>query len=202
MVDSSSSLKRLESLQSPDDQGFIIAKDDIVYGNIESKTIIVEYFSPTCPHCVTYYNKMFPEIKKNFIDTGKIAYVTREFIGNKQDLDATILARCLGGREKYKLFMKIILEQQANWAFSKNYREILTNIGVLGGISPKQYGDCLNDKKIIQRLMKNTLLVSKQPNFVGTPIFFINGKHYDKPYTVEELSEAITKAIKANERRS
>lgn len=172
-------------------RGFGIEADDLVLGNEKSKVVVMEYFSPTCPHCVAFRKKIFPELAKKYIDTNKIAYVTREFIGNKQDLDATILARCAGDVKSYDNFMKIILEQQDSWAFSKNYREILTNIGTLGGVNPEKYANCLNDEGKIQILMENTKLIAKEPQFIGTPAFFINGKKFNKPYTVEELSKAI-----------
>ena len=93
---------------------------DIVLGNPNSKTIIVEYFSPTCPHCVSYHKRIFPDIRSKYIDTGKIQYIVREFIGNKQDLDATILARCSDDQDTYFKFMNVILEKQDSWAYSKN----------------------------------------------------------------------------------
>ena len=179
-------------------RSFDVAPDDIILGHPQAKTVVVEYFSPTCPHCVIYHKKIFPEIKKAFIDTGKIAYVIREFIGNKQDLDATILARCEGSIAKYNDFISVILEQQDNWAFSKNYREILTNIGSLGGIGPERYAACLNDEEKTKILLDNTKLAAKEPSFVGTPAFFINGKQYNKPYTFEDLSNAIENSIANN----
>jgi len=152
----------------------VVSTDDIVIGDPKSKIVLVEYFAPTCPHCVHYHQKIFPEIKAKYIDTNKIAYVIREFIGNKQDLDATILARCSGHTDTYLKFLEVILKQQNNWAFSKNYREILTNIGSLGGVSPENFSTCLNDQNKIKILMENTKLVTNLPTFIGTPSFFIN----------------------------
>jgi len=172
-----------------------VAPDDIVIGNPKSKIVLVEYFAPTCPHCVHYHQKIFPEIKAKYIDTNKIAYVLREFIGNKQDLDATILARCSGNTDTYLKFLEVILNQQNNWAFSKNYREILTNIGSLGGVPPEKFSTCLNDQDKIKILMENTKLVTNLPTFVGTPSFFINGKQFNERYTFEELSKAIDKEL-------
>lgn len=180
-------------------RGFTAEPDDIVLGNNDSKLVLVEYFSPTCPHCVNYHKRIFPEIKKKFIDTGRIQYIIREFIGNKQDLDATVLARCSDDQDIYFKFIDIILEQQDNWAYNKNYREILTNIGVMGGVSAEQYAMCLNDESKIKALIENTKLVAKEPRFIGTPTFFINGKQFTKPYTVEELSSAINAVLRADE---
>jgi len=173
----------------------VVSTDDIVIGDPKSKIVLVEYFAPTCPHCVHYHQKIFPEIKAKYIDTNKIAYVIREFIGNKQDLDATILARCSGHTDTYLKFLEVILKQQNNWAFSKNYREILTNIGSLGGVSPENFSTCLNDQNKIKILMENTKLVTNLPTFIGTPSFFINGKQFNEKYTFEELSKAIDKEL-------
>lgn len=173
----------------------VVSTDDIVIGDTKSKIVLVEYFAPTCPHCVHYHQKIFPEIKAKYIDTNKIAYVIREFIGNKQDLDATILARCSGHTDTYLKFLEVILSQQNNWAFSKNYREILTNIGSLGGVSPENFSTCLNDQNKIKILMENTKLVTNLPTFIGTPSFFINGKQFNEKYTFEELSKAIDKEL-------
>jgi protein-disulfide isomerase len=173
----------------------VVSTDDIVIGDPKSKIVLVEYFAPTCPHCVHYHQKIFPEIKAKYIDNNKIAYVIREFIGNKQDLDATILARCSGHTDTYLKFLEVILNQQNNWAFSKNYREILTNIGSLGGVSPENFSTCLNDQNKIKILMENTKLVTNLPTFIGTPSFFINGEQFNEKYTFEELSKAIDKEL-------
>jgi protein-disulfide isomerase len=94
--------------------------------------------------------------------------------------------------------MDVVLQQQDNWAFSKNYREILTNIGQLGAVSAEQYASCLNNEEHIKSLLDNTRLASKMPHFIGTPSFFINGKHFTKPYTFEELSKEIDQALEGS----
>jgi protein-disulfide isomerase len=175
-------------------RSYSIEPDDMVFGNEDAKVVLVEYFSPTCPHCVSYHKRIFPELKKKYIDTGKIAYVMREFISNKQDLDAAILARCNGDLDSYKNFTKILLEQQNSWVFNKNYRDILTNIAGLGGISPEKYAACLNSS-LVATVIDNTKLIKKEPHFVGTPSFFINGKQFTSLYTLEDLSKAIDGAL-------
>jgi protein-disulfide isomerase len=181
------------------ERGFSVAPGDMVQGNVHSPVVVVEYFAPTCPHCVGYHKNTFPEIFKKYIKTNEIAYVTREFIANKQDLDASILSRCKGDVGNYLKFIDVLLSQQDNWAYSKNYREILTNIGSLGGVGPEEYSKCLNDESLVKTLMENTQLVYKIPGFVGTPCFFINGFQFKNSYTVEELSKEIDKYIKASQ---
>ncbi|WP_253308173.1 MULTISPECIES: DsbA family protein [unclassified Rickettsia] len=178
---------------------FNVGKNDIVLGNKESKVVMVEYFSPTCPHCAYYHTAAFPEIKKKYIDTNKIAYVIREFISNKQDLDAAILARCKGDIDSFLQFHKVILEQQDKWAYSNKYRDLLTNIGQIGGISPEVYQQCLSNDKITEILLANTNFVAKAPKFIGTPSFFVNGVQIEQGYTINNISVAIDKALEKDE---
>jgi protein-disulfide isomerase len=175
---------------------FTLQPDDMFLGNKNAKIVLVEYFSPTCPHCVGYHKRTLPELKARYIDTNQITYISREFIGNKQDLDATILARCKGDLDSYLKFIEAILKSQDNWAFDKKYREILTNIGSLGGVSPEEYANCLNNDSLIHTLVENTKLLALDPKFIGTPSFFINGKIFTQPYTFEELSKALEAELK------
>lgn len=175
---------------------FFIQDDDIVIGNRESNVVVVEYFAMTCPHCHGFLKRTFPKIKKEYIDTNKIAYVFREFVGNKQDLYASSLARCGRSTESYINFMEVLLSQQNNWAFNRKFEEVLTNIGSLGGISPEEFSACIADEEINKTLIENTKLPLQVPGFVGTPTFFVNGKHVTKPCTFEELSSNIEAALK------
>ena len=78
----------------------IYAKD-MVFGDKNAEILLIEYFAPTCAICRNYHLEVFPQIKSKYIDTGKIAYVMREAVGNRVDLDASILARCKGDTGSY-----------------------------------------------------------------------------------------------------
>jgi protein-disulfide isomerase len=166
----------------------VIFNDDVVIGNRKAFVIIVEYFSPTCTHCNVFHQEVFPELKAKYIDTGKIAYVMSEFVVNKQDLDASLLARCDGSTAKYMQFKDLILSKQEEWAFGNDYRKHLENFALLGGISKEQYGKCLNNDALAQTLIENTQIAANLHNFIGTPSFFINGKLLD----IEQCTTAVS----------
>jgi protein-disulfide isomerase len=168
---------------------------DIFFGNKNSQIQLVEYFSFTCYHCHHYHSDIFPKIKEAYIDTGKIGYVVREFIGTKQDMDAAIIARCKGNKKSFTDFQTILLEKQMQWAYSSGYRDALRFIGKIGGISEEQFNECLARKDIISVLISNTKEVAIHPEFAGTPSIFINGKKI-KTYSFESISEAIEKELK------
>ncbi|MEY4464136.1 MAG: Protein-disulfide isomerase [Pseudomonadota bacterium] len=180
---------------------FKVDDNDMVLGNKKSNVILVEYFSPTCPHCAYYHKTIFPELKKKYIDTNKIAYVVREFIATKQDLDAAILARCKGDINSFVQLHNIILQQQDKWAYSNKYRELLTDIGQLGGIPPEEYKQCLNSDKITETLISNTNFVAKTPKFIGTPSFFVNGVQTGN-YSIDNISTALDKALEEQKEKS
>ncbi|QQV74499.1 hypothetical protein H6P87_00033 [Rickettsia tillamookensis] len=180
---------------------FKVDDNDMVLGNKKSNVIVVEYFSPTCPHCAYYHQTIFPELKKKYIDTNKIAYVVREFIATKQDLDAAILARCKGDINSFVQFHNIILQQQDKWAYSNKYRELLTDIGQLGGVPPEEYKQCLNSDKITETLIANTNFVAKAPKFIGTPSFFVNGVQTGS-YSIDNISTAVDKALEEQKEKA
>ncbi|WP_417904599.1 DsbA family protein [Candidatus Tisiphia endosymbiont of Micropterix aruncella] len=180
--------------QMPYKPTFNVSQNDIVLGNIKATVVVVEYFSPTCPHCAYYHEKILPELKKKYIDTNKIAYIIREFIGNKQDLDAAILARCPNDLDSFLKFQSVILAQQDKWGSSNRYRELLTNIAQIGGVSAETYAKCLSDNQIVETLLANTNLAASSQSFVGTPAFFVNGI-LTNGYTLEILSRVIDKTL-------
>lgn len=174
---------------------FSIHKGDIVLGNKDAKVVVVEYSSLTCPHCSYFHKVVYPELKAQYIDTGKIAYVLREFISNKQDLDGAILARCLDDKEDPLKLLNILYAQQDNWAFNKNYREILENIGQLAGISKEKYAECLGRSELVESLANQSRAITFFKDFVGTPAFFVDGKMHRGIYDAATLSKTIDEAL-------
>lgn len=177
------------------DAMFDIREDDIALGNPDATVTIIQYSSPTCPHCAAYHKDVFPALKEKYIDSGKIRYVIREFISNKQDLDASLLARCAGTSEKFLTFMGVLYSRQDAWSFNKKYRDILTNIGQLGGINPDKFASCLENKAKIEPILASSKVLSSRTDFEGTPTFFINQTKYKGAYTIDELSAEIDKLL-------
>ena len=178
-----------------------IFNNDIVIGSRDAKVILIEYFAPTCTHCSEYHLKVFPELKHKYIDTGKIAYVMRECVSNKQDFDASLLARCKGDVDSYQKLTSHLLHTQDTWAYSKDYRANLYKIANDHGISNEQYNLCLKDDIKSKTLFDHAKLLAADDDFIGTPSFYINGKLFKAEYTLDGLSEAIEGELTKEERR-
>jgi protein-disulfide isomerase len=123
----------------------------------------------------------------------------REFVVNKQYLDASLLARCKGDKYSYLKLTEHLLLNQETWGFSKKYRENLFAIAAKYGISKDQYNECLNDETKAQILIDYAKLVGLDKDFIGTPSFYINGKLYQGEYTTKAISGFIETVLSKEE---
>ncbi|HZQ41073.1 MAG TPA: thioredoxin domain-containing protein, partial [Rhizomicrobium sp.] len=89
---------------------------DHTFGNRNAKVTVIEYASPTCPVCANFMINMYPRLKKDYIDTGKIFYVYRTFLRNPDDAAAEKLARCMP-KDKYMSFTDALFRNQQKWDY-------------------------------------------------------------------------------------
>jgi protein-disulfide isomerase len=85
---------------------------DHTFGNSKAKVTVIEYASPTCPVCANFMVNLYPRLKSDYIDTGKIFYVYRTFLRGPDDAVAEKLARCMP-KDKYMSFTDSLFRNQA-----------------------------------------------------------------------------------------
>jgi protein-disulfide isomerase len=166
-----------------------IKKDEFIIGDKKARITIIEYSSLACPHCATYHMRVFPEIKKNYIDKGKVKYIFRDFPTNHPATLASLLVHCSGDRKLN--FMDALFESQKVWAFNMEYKEKLHNIAKLGGISDEVYNTCINDNDKINIMLGTAYDAVKALNIDATPVFFINGQRFENSLSFKKFAEAI-----------
>jgi protein-disulfide isomerase len=174
-----------------------IKEDDVVLGNPEAKVKIFEYSSLTCHHCADFHTKVYKPFKENYIDKGKVTYIARLLPFDRQAFHATMLVRC-APREQYHTFINVLFDQQTNWVFSKDFKEILTQIGRLGGVGAEQYTKCLEDPELKDKV----ILQVKEASKIGinaTPEIFINGKVFENTNKYEDFVKAVEQALNQTE---
>ena len=171
---------------------------DIVLGQADAPVFIVEYASLSCPHCAHFHNKVLPTLKKNYIETGKVKLVFRPFPLNLPAMQGSILTYCAGDDHFYN-FLKVLFDTQDSWAFNKNYLEMLTNIGKLGGVKGDQFDKCLADKELEGKILSSKQYAVNALKVRATPTFFINGKLYEGEPDVGPLSSYIDELLAGQE---
>ena len=163
-----------------------IRPDDVVLGKADAKITVFEYASLTCPHCADFETKTCPKVQKDWIDTGKVRWVFRDFPFDPVALKAHVIAHC-GGPDKFYGLLEVFYAQQRNWYRTDADAAVveLTKLTKFAGISEAQVQACLADTKL------STLVVTNRKSgddagVDSTPTFFINGsmstgfKEYDE----------------------
>ena len=154
-----------------------IGADEFIMGDANAPVTIIEYASLTCPHCANFHLNILPKLKKSYIDTGKARLVYRDFPLDRLALSGSMMARC-AGRERYFGFIDTMYRKQASWKAAKDQLKALARIGLLGGMSQKDFDACMNNKALEDRVMAMRLDAQNEFAIDSTPSFIIDGKKY------------------------
>ena len=152
-------------------------ESDYALGPVDAKIVVVEYASLTCPHCADFHKNVLPGLKKEFIDTGKIRYVYRDFPLDQLALAGAAIARC-AGRTNFFGFIETFYATQDRWARASDPIAALEKLARLGGMSKEKFDGCLGDTAIGDEILKRRLEASGEFQVTGTPTLFVNGKRY------------------------
>jgi protein-disulfide isomerase len=171
---------------------------EMVLGNPDAEVTVVEYASFTCPHCASFHAGSFKDLKKDFIDTGKIKFVYREVYFDRQGLWAAIVARCGEGAEnRYFGIADMIYKNQRVWARQEDSAAIVDSLrrfGKTAGLTDTQLDQCFSDADTAQKLYARYLQLAEEDSVKSTPTFIINGDLYSNmPYA--EMADIINAAL-------
>jgi len=168
-----------------------ISKDDRILGSPTAPITIVEYASLTCPHCAHFTDEVLPEIKKKWIDTGKVKLVLRDFPLDDEAVHASMIARC-APHDRFYAFIDTFFADQANWAAAPDYRAALSRLAELGGMSKNEVDSCLKDATLENQVISSRLVAANQLGVNATPTFFVNGTKFTGAPTVEEFDKLLS----------
>ena len=138
---------------------------------------IKEYFSLTCGHCANFHVKTLPQLKEQYIETGKVQFEFIDYPLDRLAIIAAALARSLPTEDGYLEAVSILLKKQRQWAYSKKPLDELLSIAKLFGVSSKQFDQILENIPLMQEIINKMEKESKIFNIESTPTFIINNKH-------------------------
>lgn len=169
--------------------------EEMQIGDPDADVTVVEYASFTCPHCRTFHETVFEELKQNYIDTGKVNFVHREVYFDRYGLWAAMVARC-GGGGRYFGIADLIYEQQEEWVQGEP-AEIVSNlrrIGKTAGLDDGQLDTCLGDAEKAQALVETYQANAEADEITSTPSFVIDGTKYSN-MSYDELSSILDEKL-------
>jgi len=175
-----------------------VSLPDMALGPANASVTITEYASMTCPHCAAFNEAVFPKIKSEYIDSGKVRYVFREFPLDIKAAAGSMLARCIAKDDSGKYFavVDMLFKQQNDWV-TKNTTETLTRIGKQAGLSQQAVEDCLKDQALLDKIAADQKYASDVLKVDSTPTFFINGEKIKGETSFEEFDKKIKSLLKS-----
>jgi protein-disulfide isomerase len=170
---------------------------EMVLGSPKAPIQFVVYASASCSHCAHWWTTVQPQIRKTFIDTGKVRLVLREFLTPPNEFAAAgfILARRIPG--KYFEVLTTVFEKQEAIYDSQKLFEGLQAIGQQYGLTEKQFSDALADPVALKGVNDRFRKAISEDNIEVTPSFFVNGAPYEGEADFAALSKAFAAAAKA-----
>ena len=182
-----------------------VTPDDMVLGSPNARVTLIEYASAACPHCAHFHETVFPQLKANYIDTGKVFFIFRETLTPPPEVAFAgfQVARCNGANaDQYFARIGEIFADQRQMFATGTMQGVLDTLNTIGGhygLTPDQVMQCLRDpagEARIQRFDQG----SSQFNVTGTPTFILNGQKVEDPAvtTYGGLSHILDRALAAH----
>jgi protein-disulfide isomerase len=159
---------------------------EMALGDPNAPVTIVEYASMTCGHCANFHKTTWPVLKSEYVDTGKVYFILREFPLDPLAAAGFMLARNAPG-ERYFDVVDLLFERQQDWAFSDNPVEALSTLSKQFGYSPATFEATLKDQALLDNINAVRARGAEEFKVDSTPTFFINGEAVKGAMTPEGL---------------
>ncbi len=169
-----------------------------VLGKDDAPITIIEYASMTCPHCASFHETTYPEMKKRYVDTGQVRFIFREFPLDSVAATASMLARC-AGKDRFFPLIEVLFKQQNTWAVGPPASPLPPLLAIVkqAGFTEESFNACLQDQKVLDGI-KWSYERASQLGVQSTPSFFINGKLQPGGFmTIERLEKLLEPLLKS-----
>jgi protein-disulfide isomerase len=167
-----------------------VAIPDKVLGSADAKVTVIEYASPTCPHCAQFSNDVYPVFKTEYVDSGKVKFILRPYIRNLQDAVVFLLAYSAGD-DKFHQVVETYFKTQGTWGLAEKPRSALLDVAKQLGFTEESFDAALANQELFDGMKKMQEQASNEFKLEGTPTFYINGKQLTGEKTLEELKAEI-----------
>lgn len=170
-----------------------VFSDELALGDKASPVTIIEYGSLTCGYCIGFHRSIFPEIKRDYIDTGKARFIYRHYpTGNEAKLGAVAL-ECAG--ERYYALLDSLFATVDDWASVDDIQAALEEQASQIGIDSLAFKQCFEGEHAMQRVLDEQQHARQTYGTKGTPTFLINGEVYQGKRSAQAFKKIIDTAL-------
>lgn len=182
-----------------------INADDMVLGAAGARVTLVEYASVMCSHCAHFHAEVWPRLKANYIDAGRIRFVMREIPAPAQAASVVVagfqIARCENATpQQYYARVDTLFDRQGDIFASATMADVrnrLVEIGAASGLSEVQVMACVTDRSGLDRVNRTLTAAQAALGDFGTPTLVLDGARLTDPsaYTYEGLARLLDAAL-------
>ena len=164
-------------------------------GNPDAKIKLIVYESLTCSYCADFHKKVYPDLKKEFIDKGIVKIEFRNFPLDMAALNGSKIAHCKNDGKSN--ILHFLYNNQNTWLKGETIDELNLNLEKI--VDKENFGinvkKCLNNKKIEDHVLEDRINAVKKFKINSTPTIIINDKKFEKPLNYKNLKKSIEKLI-------
>ena len=167
-------------------------------GSPDVKVTIKVFSSLTCPHCASFHNEIFENLKKDFIDKGQVRFEHHAFPLDLAALNAEIIVRCHVNKEKKFKLLEKFYDKQKVWAVGSDINKINDSIKKIGlelNLSMKKMDKCLKDENTQDNILNQRINAQKKYKIESTPTILINDKKYTGKVDYQKFKKAVEKKL-------
>jgi protein-disulfide isomerase len=168
---------------------------EFIWGDPKAKVTVIEYASLTCPHCARFANEVFPEVEKNYIKTGKVRFVFRDYPLDGLAMAGAALARCAPG-DRGKKMIELMYKNQLEWVRAPKPLEVLRQYAALAGMSNADVDNCLKSDAMFKTIREEQTKAASLYQVQSTPTFYIGDDKVEGEKTYADFSELLDEHIK------
>ena len=172
--------------------------DVLKLGNENARITVKVFSSLTCPHCASFHEKIFENLKKEYIDENTVKFEHHAFPLDLAALNAEKIVRCASNPDtKFQLLTKIY-KKQKEWAVGSDIskiNELLIKIGIDSKMNENKLTACLKNEKTQELILNERIKAQKEYNIRSTPTIYINDKKYEDKHEFKSFKKQIDKLL-------
>lgn len=164
-------------------------------GKADAPVTVHEYFSLSCSHCAAFHKDTFPQVKADYIDTGKVRFIFHDFPLGGLASAAAMLTRC-GNPDAYDGFVSVLLKNQKKWLRSDTPLEELEGFARLAGMSPDDVMECLDNEPLFKEIESRKVGYNRDLRIKSTPTFIVGKTVVPGNLPYDDFREILDKELK------
>ena len=167
----------------------------IIEGNVDAKIHLIIYESLTCSHCASFHKKVYPDLKKDFIEKGLVKIEFRNFPLDMAALNASKIAHCRNDGNSE--ILHLLFKNQKNWVKGSTIEELNSHLKKIVDANNLglNFENCIKNKNVEDHILEDRVEGVKKFKIEATPTLIINNKKFDKPLNYKNLKKTLKKLI-------